>query len=556
VLQNLTVDNIGVIKTASLNLEPGLIAITGETGAGKSMLLNALCLVQGENLAHIQKGGLSVQAVFSGVDDETVQAVNELGGFADADELVISREFDDNSGRFKAIVGGKIASAAWLQQKTTTLIKIHGQSEQLTLKSSRKVRELLDIYADLETELAEYATAYKNYCALKTRLENAQAMTKENAEQAEFLKYAVEKIAQIDPQPHEDEILKAKLNARENIGKIGENLQVAINNLNSENDENINAVNSLTNALNAVEIAENYDSELQNTTEKLKNALLLVDEVKSELHNRLFNLEYNPYEIEEMNQRLGDLGSLTAPWGPTIDDVLAFYHSAVEKLEEFEEAQDLEKMRDETTRAEAKTRELAEAISAKRVQAAQKFSQNVSARLAHLGFKSSLLQVEVAQNAKFDVTGVDEVQILFSAHKSTAPGALSKVASGGELSRIMLAIEIEIAGKTRSQTSASVDTLVFDEVDAGVGGEAALTVADLLEEISRTRQVIVITHLAVIAAKARQHFLLEKFDAGEENTTRIRQIAADERVNEIARMLSGAKTDAALEHARALLSSQ
>ncbi|MDR2082171.1 MAG: AAA family ATPase [Candidatus Ancillula trichonymphae] len=235
-LQNLVVNNIGVIKSASLNLEPGLIAITGETGAGKSMLLGALSLVQGDNLTHLDKQNMCVQAVFSHICDEVVQQVVQMNACHDDGELIVSREFDDKSGRFRAVVGGKIVSASFLNQISTNMITIHGQSEQLTLKSNKKVREMLDIYANLAEELDAYSVLYKNYCSLKTRLENAQTSSKENQEQLEFLKFAVARIEKVNPEPNEDEELKARTSACGNVVKIGESVNLALNNLASEED--------------------------------------------------------------------------------------------------------------------------------------------------------------------------------------------------------------------------------------------------------------------------------------------------------------------------------
>jgi DNA repair protein RecN (Recombination protein N) len=553
VLQNLVVNNIGVIKEASLDLEPGLIAITGETGAGKSMLLGALSLIQGNNLVHIDKKDMCVQAVFSHIADKAICKIKELGGHIDDNELIISREFDDKSGRFKAVVGGKIASASFLNQISADMITIHGQSEQLTLKNSKKVRELIDVYASLGEELDIYSRIYKDYCLLKTRLENAKIASRENKEQLEFLRFAIDKIEEVNPSVNEDIELKAKISACENVVKIGENMNLAIDNLMSEEDDALGAVFSLTNAINALQTASSYDPELLNAVDSLKSSLDLVNETKSALHEHLFTLEYNPNEVDKMNQRLSQLGSLTTLWGPSIADVLEFYDSALQKVQELADSESLDSLGEQVKQAEIVVKERAYAISKRRIAAAQNFSTNVTKKLKLLGFNSSVIQVNINQNSKFDSTGIDEVELLFSPHKSTKLGPLSKIASGGELSRIMLAIELEIATSKHSGSSNEISTLVFDEVDAGVGGEAALTVANLLKEVSSSAQVIVVTHLASVAAKAHQHFLLEKSDTATETTTCIRQILADERVHEIARMLSGSETKVALEHARALL---
>jgi DNA repair protein RecN (Recombination protein N) len=285
----------------------------------------------------------------------------------------------------------------------------------------------------------------------------------------------------------------------------------------------------------------------------LKSALVQVDEVKSKLHEHLFELDYNPNTVDRMNERLVQLSSLTTLWGPSVADVLDFYKTATQKIQELEDCESLDTLQEQVIHAHAAAKEHACAISEKRTSAAHCFSGAVTEKLKMLGFNTCTLQVKVTQNAKFDSTGVDEVELLFSPNRSTKLGPLSKIASGGELSRIMLAIEIEVADKKHSNSSSGIPTLVFDEVDAGIGGEAALTVASLLEKAASSVQVIVVTHLASVAAKAHQHFLLEKLYTGNETTTCIREITADERVHEIARMLSGSRSEVALEHARTLL---
>jgi DNA repair protein RecN (Recombination protein N) len=559
-ITDLNVQNIGVIRAAQLALKSGLIAITGETGAGKSMLLGAISLICGENPSGIQNllkdadSVLIAEARLENLPENVTQRVDELGGYIDDNSLTILRKLEGGSSRFKASVGSVSAPKAFLKEITNEMIAIHGQSEQLALKSHKKVRELIDSYADLGASLEEYSEAYGQYCAAKEKFDNAKNSASDMAERVEFLKFAVEKIDKVRPAENEDVQIKSELSVLQNVNEIGTNLGAAVNALSGEDDiECENAQNLLLNAVSAIYNAARYDESLQEVADTLEGLRVDIAEVKSRISDYLQGLDYNPTTLESLNRRLSELGTLTATWGPSINDTLEFYNGAVQSLQDYELDSDLDRLEQDLNERKSRMEQLGATLSEQRATAAKEFSANVSGVLLELGFNSAEIVVNVERLDSYNSTGHDEVSIAFAPHKSSKPSPLEKVASGGELSRIMLAIEIVLARKKYSTSLLGHPTLIFDEVDAGIGGETSNIVAKLLKEISSNAQVIVVTHLANVAAKADQHFVLEKTEEGEKLVTTIKEARGKARVSEIARMLSGSDSAAAISHAEVLL---
>jgi DNA repair protein RecN (Recombination protein N) len=558
VIHDITITDLGVISQATLPLGPGLTAVTGETGAGKTMVVTALGLLLGDRAdsARVRSGASAtwVEGRFSIATTPVVRSrAEELGAAVDDGELVLSREVQ-SEGRSRALIGGRSTPVSVLSELAEELVVIHGQSDQIRLKSETAQREALDRFGGekLESVLNEYSDAYATYRSLSEKLD--EITTRADARQAEArdLRIALEDIGAVSPELGEDERLRESITKLTNTEDLRHGVDGAKQALlaSEASLEGVDAAGLLDQALKALDRVVGFDAALEPIRSQLADAAYQVHEVGQSLSGYLAGLEAESgLSLEESHSRLSSISNLMRKYGPTLEDVLEYSSTGVLRLTELEgDETALETLGHEVSQARTAAMELAIGLSEIRSDAAAALAEQVTAELAALAMPSASLHVVVERGDQLGSHGLDRVSIMLQPHPGSQPLPLGKGASGGELSRVMLALEVVIAG------SDPVPTFVFDEVDAGVGGASALEIGRRLDRLAQTSQVIVVTHLAQVAAFANNHLRVVKDTDGQVTTSSVVVLDGDERVRELARMLGGMEdSHTALSHARELI---
>lgn len=563
-LEEISIRNLGIIDTSSLELSKGLNVLTGETGAGKTMILTALSLLLGaksdSSLVRHGSERLVTSATFSIPQSLTAQ-IHDLGGLVEDGSLILTRSVSSD-GKSKATASGATVNASTLGEITEPLIAIHGQSANTQIVKSVRQRELLDLFAgtNLQTVLAEYQEIFNTYNEMKAKLKalvtNASARDSQIADlelltkQWSTLKPTRDEFAAVD-----DEI--RKLASVEDLRVAASGASAAIG------EEDAGVLTVLGQARKYLEAAKGKDQALDEIATNVAESFFLIDDAHAALVSYLASLEADPSRLDYLQERKSALVAFVKKWGGSgsVDDEMAEIairvKSAKEMIADLNGGQDrIAELESEIKVVKGKLLTSAKNVSAARAAAAGKLSEGVSAEIAglsmpHTRFYADVLSPDYEGSLKesdFTITGCDEILMSIQAHKDGPKVALGKGASGGEMSRIMLALEVVIAA------SAPVGTYIFDEVDAGVGGKAAIEVGRRLHALSEHAQVIVVTHLPQVAAWADRHFVVAKDSDGQIVQSGVSQLDDQARVTEIARMLAGLdESVSAQEHAAELL---
>ena len=557
-IEQMTLRDLGVIADATLPMGPGFTAITGETGAGKTMVVTGLGLLMGarSDAGAVRSG--AAQAVVEGVwlvpEAGTVAArVADAGGGIEpvgdgTAELYLSRTVTAE-GRSRAGVGGRTAPAGVLAELAEQLVVVHGQSDQLRLRSASAQRDALDRFGGsaIAKPLAAYRERFEQVRALAAQLEDLTANRAERAREATVLRAALVEIEQLDPQPGEDVELAQRAERLANA----EDLRVAATTAHemlSTDGEMPGVLTLLAEARRALERAAASDGVLAAHAAVLEDLGYRASDLATELSRYLADLdESGPHELATVEERRAAIAALVRAHG-SLDAALALGESGALRLAELDDDDDrVERLAAELADAEARLDECAAAVTAAREEAATRLSEAVTAELRQLALPDARLVVTVSPGLP-GLAGRDDVSLLLAPHPGAEPRSVAKSASGGELSRVMLAIEVVIAGAD------SVPTFVFDEIDAGIGGAAAIEVGRRLAVLARASQVIVVTHLAQVAAFADTHLTVVKASDGSVTASSVAVLEGASREAEMARLLSGLPdSPAALEHARELL---
>ncbi|GAA4394712.1 DNA repair protein RecN [Brevibacterium pityocampae] len=551
----LQLENLGVIPAARLELSPGLTVVSGETGAGKTMFVTALDLLTGARAeSHVVRAGAEravVEGVFdlNGADPSVAERIVEAGGEAE-DEAIIARIIP-RAGRARATAGGRTVPLGVLKDAGHGLVSMHGQSEQMTLRQAATQRELLDTAGGelVARALADYREAYTRWRTLTAEHERLHATAAERAEKIAYLTASLETIDRIRPQAGEDvelTALAARLGAAEDLKSAVSGAHDLL--VGSDWEETANAADLINRAAAEVSRAAATDDTLSPLAAAVTDAALRLADTAAELSGYLQEFDdLGAMSLEDAEARRAELGSLAA-FGPDVESVLAFEQRAGAELLELQNSESSLGDMDARVEAAAAAVEAAgDTLRTAREHAAAEFAAAVGAELAALSMPRARLSFEIAPAAPHAL-GADTVRMLFTAHDAAAPGDIGKLASGGELSRVMLAIEVVKAGHS------AFPTFVFDEVDAGVGGRAAIEIGRRLAILAQHSQVIVVTHLAQVAAWADQHLTIVKDDAADGAVSGVRTLDREGRLTELARMLGGmADSENALAHAAELL---
>ena len=557
-IDSISINDLGVISQAELPLGKGLTVVTGETGAGKTMVVTALGLLLGQraDTTRVRSGAEAAwvegRFVVDGIDQVT-DTISDVGGFVEDGSVILSRHVPA-SGSSKAVVGGRAAPVAILQEIAEHLVVVHGQSDQVRLTSESAQRDALDRFGgpELQAALSSYRQVYDQWRDASSRLQKFDEDADWAVTETARLKEALDAIERVRPLPGEDESLRALSERLQNTEELRSQVSLAKQALSGDSaDIDVkDAAGLVDEAIRALEKVVGADSSLTTPMETLKELGFRLGDVVVELSGYLTSLEGEAgMDLEEVMQRRSALTDLTRQFGPTVDDVLAFEEDAAKKLLELDRSDAARaELSEEVAALHAQMLSRSSTLTALRHKAATAISDAVTAELQALAMPDARFVVEVGEKAEPTQFGSDQVRFLLAPHSGSDPRPLGKGASGGELSRVMLALEVVIA------SADAVPTYIFDEVDAGVGGASALEIGKRLQALARHAQVIVVTHLAQVACFADNHVTVEKDRTGEFTRSSVQVLDAESRVVELARMLGGdSSSESAVEHAREML---
>jgi DNA repair protein RecN (Recombination protein N) len=549
-LETLRIENFALIEALEIDFTPGFNVLTGETGAGKSILVGALQLVLGARASSdVVRQGASrahVEAVFRIHPQQgallQLLAENEID--LEDGTLLLGRSIAAD-GRGKAYAGGRLVSISILQEIGDELVDMHGQHEHQSIIRPEKQRELLDAYGgalELAADVSRHVKTLRDVTARISALENAD---RDLERRMDFLRHEVQEIDSAGLEPGQEEELKAQLSRANNTERIYELANMAYGRLYGA--EGVSAADQANTALRELSELASLDPELAPLVDDLSQAVAMVENVAESLRDRTEQEIFDPAELERLNQRNALLGSLKRKYGGSITEILAYRDRAAAELEAFTSRDvELERLRAEERKLTAKANEAAAMLTAARKRAASKLDQAVTTTLQELAMKGASFEVELHPCA-LGPHGADEVRFLLAANTGEPPKPLKQVASGGEISRIMLSLKAVFAGAD------VIPTLIFDEIDAGIGGAVARNVAEKLRTLAGTHQVLCISHLAQIGAVADTHFKISKSDQSGHTVTHAGRIEGQDRVDEIARLLDGSVSKESVRHAKALL---
>ncbi len=558
-IEELRIRDLGVIADATLPLGPGLTVVTGETGAGKTMVVTALGLLLGERAdAGVVRAGAE-QAAVEGLwrlpdgAVEVAERVEEAGGRVEDGELVLARTLARDAGgqaRSRAFVGGRGAPAGVLAELGERLVVVHGQSEQLRLRSRAAQRDALDRFAEAGELRAELADAFARWTAAAAELDGLVAARDRRAAEAAELRDALDRIEAIDPQPGEDATLAAEAERLSHLESLRRAAAEAHELLSTESDSAADASGLLGAARRTIERAAEHDAALEPIAQALAELVYGVGDAAVQLSGYLAGLDADgAARLEAVQERRAALAELVRRHGPTLDDAIGLLATGGARLLDLDRTDArIAELEDAVGAALEGAESFAARLTQLRRAAAGRLSAAVSDELAALAMPDARLVVEVAPAERLTASGRDEVAFQLVPHPGADARPIGRGASGGELSRIMLALEVVLAGVD------PVPTFVFDEVDAGVGGAAAIEVGRRLARLAEHAQVVVVTHLAQVAAFATNHLRVEKDTAGGFTQSSVARLSGDAREREMARLLSGlADSESGLAHARELL---
>ena len=553
-LEEIRISQLGVIDSSTLELGPGLTVITGETGAGKTMVVTALGLLLGARAdSGAVRSGATTARVEGVVDAEHLAAfaaaVEEAGGLVEDGRVLLARNLSAE-GRSRAFVGGASVPVARLAEVASELVAVHGQSDQHRLLQQRAQREALDRFGgrSLTGLLTTYADLFQRLNATERELEEVVASARERAREADLLRFGLGEIEAVSPMPGEDVELAAeesRLGFADTLRTAAESARESL----SSEEGSADALATTSAARTLLDGVREHDPEAGELADRLGEITYLLSDVAADVASYAARLDTDPARLAAVSERRSALTALTRKYGDTIDEVLAWADGSAARLLDLDGTDErIEALRADQERLGAELATAAAALSAARTEAAGRLSTQVTDELALLAMPDARLEVAVTPSERYTASGADDVELLLAANVGSGPRPLHKGASGGELSRVMLALEVALAG------TSPVPTFVFDEVDAGVGGAAAVEVGRRLAQLARTAQVLVVTHLPQVAAYADRHVLVEKSDDGTVTSSGLTVLDDAARERELSRMLAGlSDSDTALAHARELL---
>jgi len=547
-LRELYINNVAVIEKAQIGFKDGLNVLTGETGAGKSIIIDSINMILGERSSrdfvryHAEKA--RVQAVFD-VNCDAARLCEELGAEAEDDTVILTREITAE-GKSTARINGTVVPLASMRALASLLINIHGQHDNQALLSPSRHVEFLDEYAGASEVLSEYRRYYTSLKEIRNRINELCDGEREKTERADLLRYQIDEINGAELTVGEEEELCSIRDEIINAEKIADGAMRAYGLLYGSDGTGC-AYDAIATALSVLEPVTGYSPALSEAYSAITEASYTIEETAHTIREYADSVEFDKAALEETEQRLDLINKLKRKYGSDIEKILSYCKSAEEELSLLDNLDDtIESLKAEESAVFEKMTDAAKRLSALRKKAAAVLDEKITASLHELNMEHAVFAVSV-EDADFNGNGADEVQFMIRTNGGEPMKPLTKIASGGELSRTMLAL--------KSVLSDNVDTLIFDEIDTGVSGMAAKKIALKLFEISKNKQILCITHLPQLASIADHHFLIEKVSENESAKTSVNELDSGGRISEVARLTGGDITEASVNHATELLKS-
>lgn len=551
-LSQLYIENIAVIEKASIDFQKGFNILTGETGAGKSIIIDSINAVLGGRVSReIVRNGAKmarVSALFTSISTETLQKLEALGLSPEEEEnLLLQREIR-SEGKTVCRINGRPATVSMLREVGLTLLSILGQHESYELLSPEQHVEYIDSFGGLNELKSQYSSAYHKLRSVKKEWDSLLMDEDQKARRMDLLRYQIEELEAGEIRLGEQEELTQQRTMFRNSEKIAESIAIAKNALDGD-DESAGAVSSVGTAADSLEDAAQFLPSLTSTAQKLRDLEYNLQDCLAEVREAGESLEYDPARLEQVEERLDQLYRLSLKYGSTEEEMLEFLERSRKELRTIELSDErAQELSEEYERCKAEAIQLAKELSSKRRKAASELVSQVREELTFLDMPGVEFQVEQLR-CPLNQWGCDKIQFLLSTNPGEPPRPMAKIASGGELSRIMLAIKTVLSGTDR------IPTLIFDEIDTGISGSAARKVGLKLQQVSQNRQVLCVTHLAQIAALADAHFLISKQIRDQKTFTQVLPLDFEGRKREIARIMGGTEiTPLLLQNAEEMLS--
>ena len=536
-LRELKIENLAIIDELDIEFDKGFIVLTGETGAGKSIILSGINLLIGEKASvdMIRDGeeNLVAQGVFD-VDEEQKRALEAMGIDIDGDEIIIRRSYS-RSGKARAFVNNVRISLTDLKEIASTLVDIVGQhSHQMLLNKNNHIK-LLDSFLnkdekDLKENLVNLLSQYRE---IDIKIENIEKERKETLEKKEFYEYQLEEIEKLKLKDGEDELLEAEYKRVFNAEKIREKVYESLEYLKDDEDS---ALSLITNSIRNIEYLGKYDERYIELAKRMENAYYELEDCANEIENISKGIDVTESDLDKIAGRMNILKRIKEKYKRTLPELIAYREYLKEKLSDIDSGDfKTKELKKELNKIKTEYDKIAEKISNSRKEIAIKIENELLNELKFLNMEDAKLKVQINKLEKMTNDGYDEVEFFISTNVGQDLKPLNKIASGGEVSRVMLALKV-IFSKVDN-----IPILIFDEIDTGIGGETVRKIALKLKEIGENTQIISITHSPVIASKASQQFYIEKYVENSKTISRVKKLSAEERIKEIGRMLVGEK---------------
>ncbi len=552
-LSQLYIKNLAVVKEASIDLTPGLNVFTGETGAGKSVIIGAIAAILGGRMHRDQvrtgETKACVSALFTDLGQRARDMLEERGFAPDEDGcLLITREFSAD-GRNSCRINTRPATLSVLKEIGMYLIDLHGQRDNNRLLLPEYQMELIDSFGRLEEQADQYRLEYRQLAAIQKEIRSLQMNEAEKEQKIDLLKHQLREIRDAELSSGEEEELVAQRRKIQNSERILSGLAEARESLaGDEGGEYTGAVSLLENAAASLEIAGRFLPDIADIAERIQEMVYELQEIERDISDQLDDMDYNPSQLNEIEERLDEIYRLKRKYGNSYQDIMSFYKKAQEQLRTITSADErIKKLQKEMKTQQDLVNRLSKNLSDRRMEAGKEFVAQVEAELTFLDMPAVRLLVQNDIHLP-DGDGIDRIAFLISANQGEQPKPMARIASGGELSRIMLAV------KNVMWSRDDAGTMIFDEVDAGVSGRAAQKIGRKLSQAARSRQVICVTHLAQIASCGDSHMLIRKEAVEGQTYTRVSALEGQQRLEELARIISGENiTDASLRTAREMV---
>ena len=552
-LSQLYIENIAVIRQATIDFQQGFHVFTGETGAGKTILISAInAVLGGRTFKEIIRTGetrATVSALFTEISEELCKKIEVLGYPLEDNQLLVQREID-LSGKGQCRLDGRPATAAMLREVCSLLIDIHGQHDNQELLSAEKHLGFLDSYGAYPQEMAAYTAAYERMCECAARLDKLQMDESYKLQRMDILQFQIKEIGDAKLSDGEEERLVEQQKRIRNAERITESLGAVYTLLNGNGEEMRGVLEALEEVSTELDTAAKYLTEFGGYSEKLSDAYYMLEELGSRARDTLEDADFDPRQLDAIESRLDTIYKLKKKYGNSIAEILEYFERISEEYQSLELSDELTAhLQRELDEANLVLHTVAEALTACRLAAAAEFSERVEQELAYLDMAGVRFSI-TRREKPYGPTGADEMEFMICTNTGEEAKPLAKIASGGELARIMLAIKNVLAEKD------GIGTIIFDEVDTGVSGRAAQKIGKKLAEVARHRQVICVTHLAPVAACAAHHYRIYKTVEDGRTFTRVEELTRPQRVQELARIMVGENiTESALTSAEEMLES-